>query len=165
MFRVSLRYRRLRLKFQPEIGCVRTVILLSLLGEYQWMLCVQDQLPLSQDFPDKILPRDTRFLWKFEVKHIIRHLLTIPIAPGIFHITEITLYSREISITKLLVQYILILLSKFYIISIFFAVKYTCWMFPSDSKYLKRAKFNILIYKFGDNVQTEIFNHLVISKH
>lgn len=38
-------------------------------------------------------------------------------------------------------------------------------MLPSDSKYLKRAKFNILIYKFGDNVQTEIFNLLVISKH
>lgn len=38
-------------------------------------------------------------------------------------------------------------------------------MLPSDGKYLKVAKFNLLTYKFGDNLQTEMFNHLVISKH
>lgn len=61
---MSLRFRRLRLKFQPETDCMKTIILLGLLGEYQWMLGVQDQLPLSQAFLDKLLPRDSRFLEK-----------------------------------------------------------------------------------------------------
>lgn len=38
-------------------------------------------------------------------------------------------------------------------------------MLPSDGKYFKVAKFNILTYEFGDNLQTEMFNHLFISKH
>lgn len=108
--KVSLRFRRLRLKFQPETGCMRTIILLSLLGEYQWMVTVQGQQPLSQAFLDKTLSRNSRFLWELQVKHIIKHLLTIPIPLGIFQIIWITLYSREISITKLLIWYILKLL-------------------------------------------------------